>query len=880
MTGRMSERITAVALACLAAVAAWLTAGALAVTDAATSMRVGLLPPWWTLAVLLVTFVGAVLLARVSVSRLAPLALTGVILLPWLPGPVPPAFLLWHGPLAVLVWGLVLLGLLAPVWSGLFRTRWATSPRHAPLLLAALTTGLLLAAAWNVRPVIPSGDEPHYLVITQSLLLDGDLRIENNHQREDYLRYTAQPIPPDYLQRGLDGQIYSVHAPGVSVLVAPAFALGGYPLVVVFLSVLAGAGLAALWWATWRLTGDVLAAWVGSASVGLCVPMFFSGFTVFPDGTGAVCVAVALGLLVALERGLQVPSASLTVAGAVLALLPWLHTRFALVAGVLGSVIALRLLVRPGGPGAVTRFLAIPAVAAVAWFGFFWAIWGTPNPAVPYGGYTQSSLSYWVEGVPGLLIDQQFGLLTTAPVLLAGIAGLWPLGRRHPRLALELVTLSVTYLLAVAAYRMWWGGHSVPARFLVVVLPAMALPLSMAWIHGGRLARAAILLLLVLSLGATLVRAAVGEGSLVYNTRDGVDLTLSWLSSHVNLPLAFPSLHRDTPAWAAGDALVWLTVAVLVVTLAARVGHRRGDAWTVMGAAALIIAMLSTSMVWAQRGVPPVTPASSAMDALDRWSKRASGVGWRSRPFGTMAADELLPQIEMVGGPPAAVGEGPVRLLHLPVLHAGTYEVVTAGSSRLGGTIDVHVGSNVLAIERLAASPDGPPALFHLPVSVRDLSLMTDRSTALRLDRVVLRPRQLNSAAAAPAHAAIRAARYGQMRWFFLDEGAYVERSGVWTRANGTAELLIDAPAGGDAPLILHLRAGAAPVRVSLRSGDWQEVLSLHAETPHEVRVPPASAGWRLSVQTEGGFRPSDLGGGRQDRRHLGVRIEPAMPEG
>ena len=32
-------------------------------------------------------------------------------------------------------------------------------------------------------PSVPSGDEPHYLIITQSLLKDGDLRIENNHQQ-------------------------------------------------------------------------------------------------------------------------------------------------------------------------------------------------------------------------------------------------------------------------------------------------------------------------------------------------------------------------------------------------------------------------------------------------------------------------------------------------------------------------------------------------------------------------------------------------------------------------------------------------------------------------------------------------------------------------
>ena len=78
-----------------------------------------------------------------------------------------------------------------------------------------------------VRPTVPAGDEPHYLVITQSLLRDGDVRIENNHQQEHYPEYYDSALKPDFMQRGTDGEIYSIHAPGVSALVLPGFALAG-----------------------------------------------------------------------------------------------------------------------------------------------------------------------------------------------------------------------------------------------------------------------------------------------------------------------------------------------------------------------------------------------------------------------------------------------------------------------------------------------------------------------------------------------------------------------------------------------------------------------------------------------------------------------------
>ena len=124
-------------------------------------------------------------------------------------------------------------------------------------------------AAWQVSPSIPGGDEPHYLVITQSLLLDHDLKIENNHRRGDYHAYFAGELPPDFRRRGRDGQIYSVHMPGVSVLVAPAFLVGGYIGVVLFLIALASAGAALAWHLAWRVTGRRDAAWFGWATVAL-----------------------------------------------------------------------------------------------------------------------------------------------------------------------------------------------------------------------------------------------------------------------------------------------------------------------------------------------------------------------------------------------------------------------------------------------------------------------------------------------------------------------------------------------------------------------------------------------------------------------------------
>src|SRR6187401_3230839 len=257
------------------AVGTWAALGTVALTGDTTTSRLGLLPPVWLLFALAVVACGAVYALRLGAPAAAPLWLALVALLPWLPGPIPAAFLLFDGPLGWLV-------CLAPVivlamQAG--RGRWSqllAAPIRTQLGIAGLCAACFYAAAaWRVAPVIPGGDEPHYLIITQSLLTDGDLRIENNHARRDYLSYVRADLKPDYLRRGRDGAIYSIHSPGLAVLVLPAFALGGYLGVTIFLVLISAAGSILAWRAGYRLTGDAGAAWVGWAAVALSAPFFF-----------------------------------------------------------------------------------------------------------------------------------------------------------------------------------------------------------------------------------------------------------------------------------------------------------------------------------------------------------------------------------------------------------------------------------------------------------------------------------------------------------------------------------------------------------------------------------------------------------------------------
>ena len=124
---------------------------------------------------------------------------------------------------------------------------------------------------WSAAAVGPGADEPHYLVITQSLLRDHDLAIENNHARGDYREYFGGELRPDFLRRGLNEVIYSIHAPGLPALLMPAYAVAGYRGAVVMLCVFGALTALAVFDLAALLAGPA-AAWSTWAAVCLTVP--------------------------------------------------------------------------------------------------------------------------------------------------------------------------------------------------------------------------------------------------------------------------------------------------------------------------------------------------------------------------------------------------------------------------------------------------------------------------------------------------------------------------------------------------------------------------------------------------------------------------------
>jgi hypothetical protein len=109
-----------------------------------------------------------------------------------------------------------------------------------------------------------------------------------------------------------------------------------------------------------------------------------------------------------------------------------------------------------------------------------------------------------------ILLWRYRGLLPLAPVLIFAPLGWWLWLRGAATRAVAVVSIVVVayYVVLTSGYAYWNGGWSYGSRHLGPALPFLALGIAPLWQRGGRLARAAILALAIVSVGQSLVAVA------------------------------------------------------------------------------------------------------------------------------------------------------------------------------------------------------------------------------------------------------------------------------------------------------------------------------------------------------------------------------------
>jgi len=125
-----------------------------------------------------------------------------------------------------------------------------------------------------------------------------------------------------------------------------------------------------------------------------------------------------------------------------------------------------------------------PVVVWFAVFCFYNSIaFGNPL-AVPLASgesaYPQITATNVIFAATGLIFDRYRGLLPYSPILLLSVLGLKPLAKESGDVFVLATCAVLAEYLGSSLFTHWWAGWSLPARYLISVLPLFSLPLSLA----------------------------------------------------------------------------------------------------------------------------------------------------------------------------------------------------------------------------------------------------------------------------------------------------------------------------------------------------------------------------------------------------------------
>jgi hypothetical protein len=416
--------------------------------------------------------------------------------------------------------------------------RWSA---NRAFLIAAI--GYAMMIPLQLRTPI-DGDEPYYLLMTESLVRDHDLDLTNQYRdlaHSDTGRLDLVPQPGD--PRGPHGEQYARHEPFLPILLMPGYAIGGLPGALAIIA-LFGALLAR---STIRFLEDEGIADATTRAlfplIAFGPPIIFYATRIWPEVPAAFCLVEAV-------RGIRQRRPPRWIA-AIFALV-LLKIRFGLIA-----IVLLARVLR------TRRQAAIAAVVVLVPLTIAWLISGNAMNTHSLRELMPSGpIFYWL-GLFGLVLDGAAGILFQAPLYALAVLAL-PRWRSMPegfRLGMSASLLYVLYLIPRSE---WHGGWSPPLRYIVVLMPILALGAASVWERIGAGARTLIAgwtLMLVIHGAAfpwRLFHLATGENFI------GESLSMTW---HSDFSRLMPSFIRPNVAAVVGSVILVVIIIIVILSL-------------------------------------------------------------------------------------------------------------------------------------------------------------------------------------------------------------------------------------------------------------------------------------------------------------------------
>lgn len=420
---------------------------------------------------------------------------------------------------------------------------------------AALIALVVYAFAIPQMTKVPiDGDESFYLLVTESILRDFDLDLANQYRDLSRTASGRVDLQPQYGDPvGKAGEIYSRTEPFLSLLMIPGYLLGGLggavATIVLFGVLLVRSTMR--WLEDEGISEGAMRAVFPLFAFG--APVLFYAARIWPEVPAAFCFVECL-------RGMRAQRVK-----------RWMPALFVLVMLKLRFVLlAVALLALHGR----RRRVVVIAAVILAPMILLWATLGNPLNVHSWRELLPAHPERYPIGFFGLLLDGAAGLAFQAPFFLLGVFAITRWRETPPGFRLGILA-SLLYLVYLLPRSEWYGGWSPPLRYLVFLMPVLALGAAAMW---SRIPRGIVAVIALWTLGIAMHGLAVPWR--LFHIANGENAVGEWLSTayRADFSRLFPSFIRlNEAAWVGAAALVAILILArfvripspLIVSLAA-----------------------------------------------------------------------------------------------------------------------------------------------------------------------------------------------------------------------------------------------------------------------------------------------------------------------
>ncbi|WP_016756781.1 ArnT family glycosyltransferase [Leptospira santarosai] len=341
--------------------------------------------------------------------------------------------------------------------------------------------------SWEKKKRIPiTGDEPHYLMISESIRKDGDFDLKNNYEEDRNTKKIIGPVDVENHTISKNGKLYSIHSIGTSFLALIGYSIFGITGARVALALLAGM-IPFLFYRLGKVFGlSPKESAIVAVFYSVSLPFPMAAGQIFPDLPTGILLTSVLSILFFLETKKSFKNRNILffASGVACGCLAWLHAKNLPVVTLLLFWVLSKKETDSKSKwiflGTALVFLFFFSVCNFLWFGSIVGPYGENNSPPTF----ELNFFHWITVFSGLFMDRNQGLFFQNPMIwIFGILGVFALiqDRNFKRIGILVLCVLIVQLGLNAGHPCSYGCLSLPGRFQWSAAVLFFLPVLAGW---------------------------------------------------------------------------------------------------------------------------------------------------------------------------------------------------------------------------------------------------------------------------------------------------------------------------------------------------------------------------------------------------------------